>query len=369
MLFLFNVLRLGKWMVRDPRLKSLRKDRAEHLFSALKRLRLAVSLLIFAVLIGMIGYRWIEHTSWFDAYYMSLVTLSTVGFGEVIPLDHNGRVFTSFLILFNIGFFAYAISTFTSIFADADLHAFFFDFNMKQRIQQLQRHTIVCGYGRHATEVCQELAKHKMPFVVIEREDEKVEFLQRETSYFFLQGDATADEVLLEAGVARASALVVTLPSDASNLFVVLSARQINPGLKIISRLNNADDESKLRRAGADHVIMPERIGGFYMATLVNKPDLVEFFTLISNMGPSNVVFEEISVTRLKEKFQNKSISQGGILTTSRIPIVGVRYPDGRYQLNPGLEEVLYPEMHIVVLGDAEQIHRFYAQVLQEKLN
>ena len=358
--YLINLLRLFR--TKDIRYEQ--KSRLEHVQNAIRRLRNALGLMVIAVLMGTIGYRIIEHTPWFDAYYMSLVTLSTVGFGEVIPLSFTGRVFTSFLILFNIGFFAYAVSTVTSIFADGEIHTFFSDFKMMQRVQQLHRHTIVCGFGRHAGEVCKELSKQKMPFVVLELDPEKIEVLRRDTSYLFLRGDATLDEVLMEAGIERASALVVTLPSDANNLFVVLSARQINPSLKIISRLNNAADELKLRRAGANHVVMPEQIGGYYMATLVNKPDLVAFFTLISNMGTSHVVFEEIAVSRLKEQFQGRSIAESGIQKNTQVPIMGLRYLDGHYQLNPPPEAILQPDMHIVVLGDTEQIKRFGTIVL-----
>jgi voltage-gated potassium channel len=298
---------------------------------------------------------------------MSLVTLSTVGFGEVIPLSFVGRVFTSFLILFNIGFFAYAVSTVTSIFADGKVHAFFFDFNMMQRIKALQQHTIVCGFGRHAIEVCQELTKQQVPFVVIDIDPEKAELLSRETPYLHLKGDATEDSILLAAGIERAVAMVVTLPLDASNLFVVLSARQINPSLKIISRLNHADDESKLRRAGADYVVMPEQIGGFYMASLVNNPDMGAFFSLISNMGPNQMLFKEIAVERLNKPFIGRSIADSGIQIATQISIIGLRYPDGRYQLNPKPEVVLQPGMHIVVLGDLEQIKYFSSVVLTEK--
>lgn len=240
---------------------------------------------------------------------------------------------------------------------------FFLDFKMMERIKKLQKHTIICGFGRHSTEVCKELAKENLPFVVIETDPNKLEQLRRDTSYFFLRGDATRDEVLLEAGIERASSLVVTLPVDASNVFVVMSARQLNPTLKIISRLNSAEDETKLRRAGANHVVMPERIGGFYMATLINKPDLVEFFNLISNMGTSRVVFEEIPVSRLKPDYHLRSIADGGMLEDSTLPIIALRHADGRYELNPGHQTVLLPDMHIVVLGDLAQIHQFSAAV------
>ena len=346
-------------LLQKKEVRFTQRNRLEHFQHAMQRLWTAIGVLVLAVLVGAVGYRLIEHIPWFDAYYMSLVTLSTVGFGEVIPLSHAGRVFTSLLIIFNIGFFAYAISTITSILTDGDIHAFFQDYRMMERIKKLQNHTIVCGFGRHSTEVCKELSKENLPFVVIETDPAKIEQLQRDTNYLFLRGDATTDEFLLTAGIEKAASLVVTLPSDASNVFVVMSARQLNPTLKIISRLNDADDEMKLRRAGANHVVMPERIGGFYMATLINKPDLVEFFNLISNMGTSRVVFEEIPVEQLKSDFQKRSIGDGGIQETTRLPIIAVRYADGRYELNPDEHTVLLPGMHIVVFGDQLQISNF----------
>ncbi|MCB0526207.1 MAG: NAD-binding protein [Saprospiraceae bacterium] len=366
MSFILNIFRLVVWFFWLPEINYVDKERSEHVFSAIRRLRAAVGLLAIAVMIGTIGYRVIEHIPWFDAYYMSLVTLSTVGFGEVIPLSHTGRVFTSFLILFNIGFFAYAISSITSIFADNDIHDFFSEYNMFDRIQHLNNHTIVCGYGRHSIEVCEELTKEKVPFLVIELSPERIEFLKQETDYIVLEGDATDDSTLLEAGIEKASALVVTLPKDASNLFVVLSARQLNPKLKIISRLNNAADEPKLLRAGANHVVMPERIGGFYMAMLVNNSDLGEFFSLISNIGANRVVFEEIPVGRLKEKFRGENVKVGDIQEAVKIPILALRKKNGQYELNPGPLEPVGPEMNIVILGDTDQIKHFTKTALSD---
>ena len=162
-----------------------------------------------------------------------------------------------------------------------------------------------------------------------------------------------------EAGIANAHALIVTLPADANNLFVVMSARQLNPKLRIISRANNTADEIKIKRAGADHVVIPEQIGGFYMATLVNKPDLVEFFTLLSNMGLGQVVFEEIKVDALHARFRNKTIEASKLDKEGRLTIVAVRYPNGNYQLNPLPDTVLSKGMDIVVLGDPAQMAQF----------
>jgi voltage-gated potassium channel len=252
---------------------------------SVKRLATAIGLLVLAIVTGMLGYRYLEGFTWFEAYYMSLVTLSTVGFGEVFPLSFEGRVFTSFLILFNIGFFAYAISTITSILTDGDLKTFLKSFYMLQRIQQLKNHTVVCGYGLHGSELCKALARKNIPFVVVEQDPARIERFKQQNDYHYIQGDATDDKVLQAACIEKASALVSTLPSDANNLYIVLSGRQLNPDLKIISRLSNPEGEAKLRRAGANHVVMTEKISGYYMATLVNKPDLEDFFNLISEMA------------------------------------------------------------------------------------
>lgn len=330
------------------------------------RVRVAVLMMLSSLGIGTVGYVLIEKYPWFDAYYMAIITLASVGFGEVHPLSTAGRVFTSFLILFNLGLFAYSISTITGIFAEGGISKLLSDFRMHRNIENLKGHAIVCGFGRHATEVAQELAKQGVPFVVVENNPEKIEELKEETNYLFVEGDATHDEILEEAGILRAASIVITLPKDADNLFITLSARQINPALRIISRANSIADEVKIRRAGANHTVVPERIGGFYMATLLNKPDLVEFFNLLSNMGPSNVIFEEISVQRLRPDFQGKTIADGGIREISPVSLVAVRDTNGQYELNPPQTAVLQPGWHIVVLGNQEQMAQFRRAALAD---
>ncbi|TNE50070.1 MAG: potassium channel protein [Bacteroidetes bacterium] len=349
-----------------PDTEERRYYRYRRIARVIRRLRLAAGLAIFALAIGTVGYVLIERYTWFEAYYMAVITLATVGFQELHPLSVYGRLFTSFYILFNIGLFTYAISTITGIFAEGGFLKLLNEFLMSRKIEDLTRHTIICGFGRHATEVTQELEKQGEPFVIVENRRDKVEYLHQQTAYLYVEGDATDDEVLEEAGIHQAKAMVLTLPSDADNLFVTLSARQINPKLRIISRANNLGDEVKIRRAGADHTVVPEQIGGFYMATLVNKPDLVEFFNLLSNMGPSNVVFEEIEVGRLKKNYQGKSIAESGLTTICRVSVVAVRYPDGEYELNPPQSAVLRTDWHIVVLGSASQMQHFKTNALAQ---
>jgi voltage-gated potassium channel len=341
------------------------RHRMRRIVAVVRRIRASVFLMFVSLGVGTLGYVIIEGYPWFDAYYMAVITLASVGFGEVHPLGVGGRLFTSFLILFNIGLFAYAISSITSVFAEGGFTKLLNDFRMHGTIERLSGHTIVCGFGRHATEVAQELSKQRMPFVVIEKKSDKIEYLRVHTNYLYVEGDATQDEILEEAGIRRAASLVTTLPDDADNLFVTLSARQIGPTLRIISRANNEADEIKLRRAGASQTVVPERIGGFYMATLVNKPDLVEFFTLLSNMGPSNVVFEEVVVGELLPQFRGKTIEQCGLFKQTRVALVAIRYPNGQYELNPPPATMLLPDWHIVVLGNPDQVAEFRGSAIK----
>ena len=350
--------------LRFPVTKAASSQRYTRIKIILRRLLTAVTLMLSSILAGTIGYVLIENYPWFDAYYMAVITLASVGFGEVHPLSTAGKVFTTFLILFNVGLFAYAISTITGLFAEGGFHRLIYDFRMNKHVQNIQQHTVVCGFGRHAVEVTQELTKQALPFVVIENNASKIEALRSETTYLFVEGDATQDEVLEEAGIRRASAIAITLPDDADNMFITLSARQMNPGLNIICRANTPADEVKLRRAGADHTVVPERIGGFYMANLVNQPDLVEFFNLLSNMGPSNVMFEELSIAQLQPAYQNTTLKQSNLARAASVAIVAARHPDGQYELNPPDTLVLSPELKIVLLGAPEQMKLFKKTVL-----
>lgn len=363
-----NFLHFLFLFLRFPSTAEKRDARMVRTVKVMARLRTSLLLMLLSLGTGTAGFMLIEGFPLLDAWYMSVITLASVGFGEVHPLSDAGRLFTSFLILFNVVLFAYSISTITGIFAEGGLSRIMSDFRMNRRISALKGHTIVCGFGRHAKEVAQELAKQNVPFVLIENAPEKTELIRAETGYLLLEGDATHDGTLEAAGVRQAAALVVTLPSDADNLFVVLSARQMNPDLRIISRANNEADERKIRRAGANHTVIPERIGGFYMATLVNKPDLVEFFNLLSNIGPSKVVFEEVPVDNLLPDFQGKTIAGGGLQQTGKVPIVAVRSPDGRYELNPPSDAVLEAGWHIVVLGNPDQMAFFRGQVLKKEV-
>lgn len=354
-----TLFRLFVYLFWLPPMRHDSGHRFERIKSTVIRLRTAFLFLMAITTAGTAGYMLIEGADLFDAYYMTIITLASVGYEEIVPLSRLGRFFTSILIISNLGLFTYAISMIAHIFAEGGFTKLIVEYRMLEKIQSLNGHTIVCGYGRHATEVAQELAKQGVAFVVVEQNHEKIQVLAESTPYLFVEGNATEDFILMEAGIERAASLVVTLPDDSANIFIILSARQLNPKIRIICRANQQADEIKLRRAGADHVVMPERIGGFYMATLINKPDLVEFFTLLSNMGPGNVVFEELPVKKLSPKYQGRTIEESHLVSDCRIPIVAIRDPSGQYMLNPPPNTPLQPETHIVVFGNPEQMKKF----------
>lgn len=339
------------------------KGRFSNVHSYFRKLYLSLVLILGSIGLGMLGFVLIEDYDAAQAFYMTIITVSTVGFGEIEPLSPAGRVFTSFLIIFNIGIFAYAISSASSFVLEGELRTFLKDYRVYKRIQDLSQHIIVCGFGRHGNQVVQELTSNQMPFVIIDEKEEIVDEL-RKRKYLFLEGDATQDELLLQAGIRRAKAIIVTFGEDAENVYTVLTARQLNSELMIIARAMDAKAEPKLKQAGANHIIRSERLGGFYMATLVNQPHIVEFFTLLSNMSNVTINFKEIPVENLKPEYRKRSIKDLGLRAETGANIIGIRHKNGTYTVNPSPSAHLQLGMSLVVLGDQEQMRSFKEKLM-----
>lgn len=330
----------------------------EKINAYIKNIIFALALLMTSTIIGIGGFMIIDDFTFWQAFYMTVITLSTVGFGEVKALSEAGQIFTSFLIIFNIGVFAYAISVISSFLLEGELRSFFKDYKMFKKINKMENHIIVCGYGRHGNEICEEFLKNDLAFVVIEPDPVKIEKL-RALRYHFIQGDATDDEVLLQAGINRARAIVITYNESSLNVYTVLSARQLNPSLKIVTRAKDKIAEKKLMRAGASHVVLTEVIGGFYMATLILQPNVIEFFQIVSNMGDAPIHFREIHYDDIKDEFHNISIKDLDLRARTGVNIIGIRKTDGKYEVNPDPEVILTKGMKIIVLGDMNQIKNF----------
>jgi voltage-gated potassium channel len=326
--------------------------------NSLKNAYIALSLLLAIILIGVSGYMIIEKFTFSDAFFMTIITIATVGFREVHPLSVSGMYFTAFLIVFSFGIFAYAVTTFTRYVVDGAIGHYYKNRIVRNKIQRLKDHVIICGYGRNGRQAVQELQDHNCKIVVIERNEEALERILDQPGLLYIHADATRDDTLELSRIDKAKALITTLPVDADNLFVVLTARELNPGLKIISRASDEHSDTKLRRAGATNIIMPDRIGGQRMAKLVTQPDVVEFLDFIMLQSSENVALEEISCNLLHSCFEGKSIRELDIRNESGANIIGLKRSDKSYVINPLPEVMLTGSDKLFALGTASQLNR-----------
>lgn len=321
---------------------------------------LAIIVFLLTLVTGCVGFKIIEDLNWVDALYMTMITFSTVGFETVHELSRDGKIFTSIIIILNIASFAYAISVFSYYFIEGK---FFHNMKiniMNSKISGLSDHIILCGMGRYGEEIIRHFMLHQMKVVVIEINEVRIQELQSEfRNLLFIKEDATHDDVLLRAGITNASSIITALPDDSDNVFTVLSARQLNPEIKIISRAYETKSIRKLKLAGANHVIMPEHIGGFYMATLVSKPDAVEFFSFITNESTSDIGFEEVSFDDLPEGLRHKSIRENQIRELTGANVIGFKDEQGNYRANPEPETPFTPNTSFIILGNKEQLAKF----------
>jgi len=298
----------------------------------------------------------IEGDDFIDSLYMTIITISTVGFGEIHRLSVPGKIFTMVLILSSFGTYAYAISIITTYFVESELSFWFIKGNKgKSTITKMENHVIICGFGRNGQQAAEELKIFNKSLVVIENDHDLI-IQNLDQQFRFIEGDATDDEMLIKANVKSAEALITTLPNDADNLYVVLSARSINPNLKIITRASSESAEKKLRVAGANNVILPEKIGGNHMAVLVANPDIVEFLEHLSMRGSSPTNLEEIVCSDLQNDISCKSIHEIGIRQKSGANIIGFKTPEGEFIMNPSPETNVIPGSKLFVLGTNEQI-------------
>lgn len=319
------------------------------------RIYRAAILFLGAIIIGVFGYTYLFDFSFIDGLYMTIITITTVGFSEVNPLDTGGKIFTMFLILTSISIYGYVVTVVSEFLSNSTLMEELKKNKMLKKIGKLEGHTIVCGYGRNGRQAVAKLNNFKKSCVVIEKNPELLKEIEEE-GFLFVEGDAADDDSLLEAGIGQAASLISALPSDADNLYVVLSARQLNSRMNIVSRANNESSQKKLKIAGADNVIMPDKLGGDHMASLLVTPDLVEFVNRISLDGESNANLEEIAVEDLPKKYMLKSIRELDLRRTTGCSVIGFITGGGEYIINPSSDMILEPKSNLIVLGRPDQI-------------
>ena len=325
---------------------------------SLRKLLLASLLLVFSLFAGTFGFHIIEDFDLLDAFYMAVITLSTVGFTEVHELTDSGRLFTAFYILMNLAILAYSVSVLTSFIFEGKLQSIYKNYMSDLKINKLKDHIIVCGYGRNGQEACEELIRSNKQFVVIERDPQVLENIKEYKGSHFLLGNATSDSKLKAAGIERAGVIIITTSSDADNVFITLTSRGMKPDIKIITRASEKESESKLYRAGADSVIMPDHLGGMFMAQMVTKPVVIEFLNLMTGFSGKNYHLEQLRFEDLKPIYHNKTLKELKIQSTTGGTVIGVKDNSRGLIPSPDADTLIGPNDTIVVLGGEEHIEK-----------
>ncbi|ALU75467.1 TrkA family potassium uptake protein [Tenacibaculum finnmarkense] len=315
----------------------------------------AVLFSLLILLIGIVGYMWLFKYSFIDALYMTIITITTIGFGEVHPFGTGEKIFTIGLIVSSLFTFGYAVSLFSEYLISGQFFDQLKTKKVQKKIEKLQGHTIVCGYGRNGKQAISKLHSYNQKLVVVEKYDDIIKELD-EHEILNIQGDATTDEALLKAGILNADYLITVLPSDADNLFVVLTASQLNKKCKIISRASEESSCSKLKIAGADNVIMPDKLGGAHMASLVVTPDVIEFVDRLTIEGDTTANLEEIQIDNLPTEYLNRTILDLDIRKKTGCTVIGYRRKNKEYIINPEASLSLKAGGSLIVLGRPEQI-------------
>lgn len=307
---------------------------------------------------AILGYMYLEGWSYLDSYYMVVITLATVGFQEVHPLSDNGRLFTSMLILFGVGNFAFLVGSFTQILVEGRLQTIWGRRRVQRTIDKLKNHIVVCGFGRIGSIAVREIIREGLPVVVIEKNPQLVEKME-EKEVLYVSGDATADETLERAGIMRAKALIAALSNEAANVYVCLIARQLRPDLRIVARADSEEHIPRLERAGADRVLMPHILGGVRMAQSVVKPAITSFLEMGLTEKGLDLQMEELEISERSE-LAGKNLMESKIRPRFNLIVIGIKKATGEMLFNPGADSVMSAGDTIIVVGNQDDLARLW---------
>ena len=309
--------------------------------------------IIGVIILGTFGYVLVEGWGLFDSFYMTIITLTTVGYEEVHKLTSRGRFFSIVLMLTGVGTMFYTFGVGARVLLEGELRSILGRKRLNKKIENLKNHYIVCGYGRMGRIICEELSRHKAPFLVVEGSPEIVATMDREV--LVMQGDATQDAILKDAGIDRAHGLISVLSSDADNLYVVLSARGLNPQLRIVARASEEGSSKKLMRAGADNVVSPYYIGGLRIAHTLLKPAVVDFIEFATRSENLELQMEEIRVDE-KSRIIDQSLYESGIRKDLGVIIVAIKRETGEMEFNPTSTSIIRKGDTLVAMGEKGQL-------------
>lgn len=315
-------------------------------------------LILIIIFIGIIGFHLIEGWSFLDCLYMTIITIFTVGFREVRQLSPLGQVFTIFIILGGVGTAIYAFTKLAEIAVEGGLRKFIRRRRMERKLNNLKDHYIICGFGRMGKIVRERLDEENLPFVVVENKEEKIEELKQIQNCLFIDGDATHEDTLIKAGVKKAKALAALLPSDADNLYLVLTTKQINPSVFVLSKAMDEEAERKILQIGANRVVSPYKCSGLRIAQGLIRPTLVDFMDLIIRRQELSLYIEEFSVKK-DSQIVNRSLRECDIRRTANVIVVAVKKPGEELVFNPSPEIKIETGDILLVLGDKIAIDQF----------
>jgi len=314
-----------------------------------RRIVLIAALIVFTMLIGTVGFRLLENYPLFDAFYMTLITITTVGYQEIRPLSHAGRVFNSFLILFGVSAMFVAVGAMTQTIIELQLQDRYGERRKKRAIMRMKDHFIVCGFGRVGRNAAFELQRTGAPFLVIDRDEQRVE-RATQAGMLAIRADATRDESLREAGVEHARGFIAALATDADNVFVILSVKTLNPNLTVVTRASEEDAEEKLRRAGADTIFSPFSMTGHRLAQALVHPHVVQLLDFAGQAVGLDVTMEQL---RVAPDSQLASRRLGDLVPReARLIVLAIGKPDGKMIFNPPVEMEVSAGDVLVVMGE-----------------
>jgi voltage-gated potassium channel len=321
------------------------------------KLRLALIILFTVLITGTLGFYFIEGWSLIDSFYTTITTMATVGYGDFTPRTSEGKIFTIAVIVFGVGTMLYSFSLITEIIIEGRLRRILGRGKLQKMVDKMNKHYIICGCGRIGFLICRELAGEKVPFVVVDNDPEIIQKIQDE-GFIYFKGDATQDKTLIEAGIKRAKGIVCVLPTDAENLYVILTAKELNQDIYILSRSEEEESERRLIRAGADRVMSPYSLGGSRMAMAILRPAMLDFIEITTRRQSLELRMEEISVCE-GSPIIGKSLEESGIRQRYGLIIVAVKKDSGKMIFNPLANYIIAGGDRLVAMGEEENVKRF----------
>lgn len=320
------------------------------------KLKIALLFLLTIFIVGTFGFHFIEKWGVVDSFYATITTLSTVGYGDFVPRTAEGKFFAVFIIIFGVGTMLYSFGLISETVIEGRLRGLLGRGKLEKIIGKMSNHYIICGCGRIGFLICRELTAEKVPCVVIDNNPEVIQKAQDE-GFIYCKGDATQDKTLIDAGIKRAKGIVCVLPSDAENLYVILTAKELNQNIYIMSRSEDESSEHRLVRAGADRVISPYKLGGVRMAMAILRPAMLDFIEITSRRQSLELRMEEIPI-HPGSQFIGKSLEDSGIRQHYGLIVITVKKDSGKMIFNPLAEYIIAEGDRLIAMGEDENVKR-----------